>query len=93
METTWNADFGSLAVDPRISIDGPARYNCCSEPTLAFPATEIDDARTVFLGPTFAIADVPLPGAAPLLGLGLAALAGAARRRARQSAIPGWWQS
>jgi uncharacterized protein DUF4082 len=74
----------NLSIDPRITISGTARYNCCSETSLKFPASQIDDSRTMFVGPNFdTVATTPIPAALPLFAAGLGIIGWAARRRKR----------
>ncbi len=62
-----------LTVAPFIQVGaaGTARYNCCSEVSLAYPATQIGGNRFVFVGANFDATAVPEPGSLTLLAAGL----------------------
>ena len=85
----WNGgiagvDLVDLTVADFLQVGAPgsARYNCCSETAIAFPATSIGDNRYLFVGANFDATAIPEPASALVLAGGLIVLS--LGRRLRQ---------
>ncbi|MDE2377078.1 PEP-CTERM sorting domain-containing protein [Bradyrhizobium sp.] len=78
-----------LTVKPVITLgsSGSARYSCCSESSIAFPSTIIDDSRYIWMGANFAIAGVPEPSTWAMMVLGFLGI-GLLTYRRRGQVVP-----
>lgn len=77
-----------LSVNPVITLGSSARYNCCSEGGLAFPNTQINDGRYIWLGANFSVAGgVPEPSTWAMMILGFAVIGYLTYRRRKPRAL------